>query len=365
MKQENEKLFKPFTINGCEVKNRSVSNPMSSTIVLNSSQFLTKESIDFYVQQAQNGVGMIIAGAQTAGSQALQRSTKLLGHGLQSPANYMGKLQRMIDKVSKFGAKIFVSLHANNNTALPKIELERRTESKSIIERHFLDTELNVLENTDDEKLVEHFTASAKIAQIVGYHGIQVNLTTSKTAHNTFVTDYTVINDSVDDIFNQFRVATKVVKSIKETCGESFPVTLNVSLSHHLVNYFESQFTEEKFYEPELTYDEFIEDFRRLEKAGYDAFNLSTTPMETSNWYLDELYSKPFFNLSENIKRWVNVPVIIGGYKSNVKLAENTIGKGLADAVEMEDSAKLELPHSEKGLINNDDYFVPSYFWIA
>ncbi|WP_346856781.1 hypothetical protein [uncultured Draconibacterium sp.] len=365
MNSINQQLSSPFMINNCEVKNRCIIRSGEGTAAINTAHVFTKETIDGYIRQAENGIGMIIAGAQVAGSAILNKKSEVWAKSGLNRLNTVSRLKRMVSRVSRCGTKIFAGLYPGVNNSLPLIALERRKENKTIIGKHFLDTELVRMENDSDQKLIDHFISSAKMAQILGYHGVQINVAGNRNKETGFVNDYTLMNDSVDDILIQFRIALKVIGPIKEMCGKDFPVTLNVNLSHYLINYFESQLSEEQFYEPELSYNEFLEDFRRLEKAGYDAFSLTSSQSGTTNWYFDEVYHKPFFNLTRSIKKWIKVPVIIGGDKKNAEVAAYSIGKGDADAIVMEDSLNMQNVPGGKGLINNNDYFMPSYFWIA
>jgi 2-enoate reductase len=318
-----------------------------------------------YLRQAQRGTGMIVVGAHSVGTELLQKGNGLLNAQQDFQQNSLFMLQEMIDKLGKFGTKVFAGIQRGHNIALPGFRLEARAESKSIVQEHYAESPLDQLRSKKDEDIIEHFRSAAKVAQIVGYHGIQINLAANKNEQQKFVNDYALIHDSVDDLLNQFRLARRVIKAIRKSCGFNFPVALNLNLSPYLVNYFESQFTEELFFEPELTYEQFLEDMRTLSNAGFDAFIVSSKAAQSQNWYTDELYRKPFFNLCGSIKKWVKKPVIITAYKSSGKVAVEMLESKGADAMELSDSAQLGLSCYAPASLNNNVDFVPSYYWLS
>ena len=212
-----------------------------------------------------------------------------------------------------------------------------------------------------EQKLIDHYVVSAQKAKITGYDGIELNMPVLKQESFSFDRPHDV--KDIEELMYQFKLAAKIVKPIKEFCGRSFPVIMKAHVSHWVVNYIENQLTEEQFFLPLFTDNDLIEGLRELERAGFDGFNIEYKT-SWNNWHMDELSKDGFLRLSQSIKKWVNIPVIIGGISSNLSNAADNIGEGFADAVEMDPKVNVNKAQAEHTDLNDDQY-IPSYFWTA
>ena len=68
-----EKLFTPFKIGKMEVKNRLVMSPMGTNSALANGR-KTDNEIDYFIERAKGGVGMIIMGCQPLNEKIAQGS---------------------------------------------------------------------------------------------------------------------------------------------------------------------------------------------------------------------------------------------------------------------------------------------------
>ena len=76
-KKENkyESLFQPLQIGGVTVKNRFFLSPMGNFGHVDAEGALTDEGIDYYVERAKGGIGLIITGYCIA-DEAIRRSKR-------------------------------------------------------------------------------------------------------------------------------------------------------------------------------------------------------------------------------------------------------------------------------------------------
>lgn len=63
MKSIYEPLFEPLKIGDVEVKNKFFMAPMATIVDVDEDYCYTQQSIDYYVERAKGGVGLIITGA--------------------------------------------------------------------------------------------------------------------------------------------------------------------------------------------------------------------------------------------------------------------------------------------------------------
>ena len=71
-----EKLFTPFKIGKMEVKNRLVMSPMGTNSALANGR-KTDNEIDYFIERAKGGVGMIIMGCQPLNEKIAQGSMEM------------------------------------------------------------------------------------------------------------------------------------------------------------------------------------------------------------------------------------------------------------------------------------------------
>ena len=100
-----EKLFTPFKIGKMEVKNRLVMSPMGTNSALANGR-KTDNEIDYFIERAKGGVGMIIMGCQPLNEKIAQGSME----GYMDSFTVLPSLTSVCDGVHKYGAKIVCQL---------------------------------------------------------------------------------------------------------------------------------------------------------------------------------------------------------------------------------------------------------------
>ena len=101
------KFFEPFRLGGVPLKNRIVMAPMGTGGLTLSDGSLTQRCIDYYVERAKGGVGLIISGCTRAENEVEQIPIHI-PPGPAAKASYA----ELAEAVHHYGAKIFIQLTA-------------------------------------------------------------------------------------------------------------------------------------------------------------------------------------------------------------------------------------------------------------
>ena len=109
MDQKYEALFTPWKIGNVEIKNRIVLCPMGGTSLFgwmeHTGNHFDKEAAKFFLEKANNNVGLIIPGI------APIRST-FMGQWLYQNKKMFAELKEFMDEIHKTGAKLFIQITA-------------------------------------------------------------------------------------------------------------------------------------------------------------------------------------------------------------------------------------------------------------
>ena len=100
-----ETLFTPFKIGKMEVKNRLVMSPMGTNSAFTNGRKDAQE-IDYFIERAKGGVGMIIMGCQPLNEEIAQGSME----GYMDSFSVLPALTSVCDGVHRYGAKIVCQL---------------------------------------------------------------------------------------------------------------------------------------------------------------------------------------------------------------------------------------------------------------
>lgn len=210
-------LFKPINIGKLEIRNRIVLAPMG-TGSYNPDETVTDDYIDF-IKARTKDTGLII----TTGARASEKYGKLQFLGCYSNVQIPG-LKKLTSVAHKNSAKIFAQILILGgadilepfvpSAGLPEFSDNWTGETRPI--------ELNVSQIME---IIDEFGKSARIAQEAGFDGVELGC-----AENFILSDFICPNfnkrtDKYGGNFeNRMRFPIEVVRSIKQKCGDYFPV---------------------------------------------------------------------------------------------------------------------------------------------
>ncbi|MBE6636865.1 MAG: FAD-binding protein [Ruminococcaceae bacterium] len=347
-------LFTPWKIGEVEIKNRIVLCPMGGTSLfgwfeLTGCKF-DREAANFFLERAKNNVGLIIPGI------APLRDT-FWGKWLWQNPKMFEELKVFMDEIHKTGAKLFIQLTAGMGRSWAITELVgplHKNKFTRALLKPILDTSHELAspsaqparwapdiicpEMTKEQihEIIEAFAKTAKLCRDAGVDGVEVHA-----VHEGYLLDQFSIsffNKRTDEyggsFENRYRFAVEIVKAIKESCGDAFPVSLRYSVESKLKGFAEGAVPGEDYTEVGRGMEESERAVRYLQEAGYDMLNADNGTYDSWYWAHPPMYMPQNCNLEDvaRIKKLVDIPVICAG-RMEPEVGAQAIADGRIDAM--------------------------------
>jgi 2,4-dienoyl-CoA reductase-like NADH-dependent reductase (Old Yellow Enzyme family)/thioredoxin reductase len=322
-------LFNPIKIGSMEVKNRIVMPPMV-TLFAGMDRGVTDRLIDYHVERARGGVGMIIVESTDVDPLGVRPSPRL---GIFKD-NFITGLNRLAEAVKPYGVRIGLQLGHPGRQAkwvgdgLPPVApspLMCRYEGRSADAKKPRELSLEEIQG-----LVEKFSDGALRAERAGFDLVEVH-----GAHgyliNQFVSPYT--NKRTDqyggDLEGRMRFPLEILRAIRKKVGEDFPIGFRINGDDYV--------------EGGLTLEDTTVIAGMLEREGASTIHVSggmyeSILSEDRKMSMVQPMCVPqgcFVHLAEEVKRAVDLPVIAVGRVNDPVLANDIIKSGRADLVSM------------------------------
>jgi 2-enoate reductase len=323
------KLFEPGRIGKILIKNRIVMAPMHVGGLTEMDGRLSQRCIDYYVARARGGVGLIITTPHS------------IRREIRSYKMWMTGLSELADATHDYGVKIAVQLAAGQGRNVSADYLRSvGAVAPSALPCFFNpDVLAHELRIEEIQQLVQGFQFAAEIVSSAGVDAIELNCHYGYLA-DEFLTD--LWNKRTDgyggDLEGRLRFPLEIIQAIKRGAGAEFPLSFRFGLTYYL--------------EGARRVEEGLVIARKVEAAGVHAVHVDAGCYETEYWGIPTVYLKPgcLVNLSEMVKKVVNIPVITVGKLGNPKLAERVILDGKADFIALGRPllADPEWPHKVK-----------------
>ncbi len=315
-----KKLFEPIRIGSMEVKNRIVMAPMSSRL---STEFgvISDRIIDFYVERAKGGVGLIVIENTCIEWPRGKAGTNPVR--IDDDKFIMG-LNDLAEAVHPYGAKIATQLqHTGRQTTLSNTEGEELV-SASEIPWIGSGTTPRALTIPEIEGIIEKFVKGAERTKRAGFDAVEIH-----GAHGYLITQFMspFTNKRADKYGGSFegrmRFALEIVRRIKERVGKDFPIIFRLSADEYV--------------EGGITLEESKITAKLLQDAGVHALSISSGNYESRYRIFPGMAIPRGCNLhlSEAIKKAVDIPVIVVGRINDPLLAGQVIVENKADLVAM------------------------------
>ncbi len=328
------KIFEPIRIGEVEIKNRIAMAPMAIWGLLDPDGNLGKRGIEYYIERARGGVGLIVTGNFRVEKdiEAVHRGAPLL-----SPAS-VAPFAELAEAVHALGSKIFVQLTAGfGRVGRPSMFRKRPVGPSSI--PNYWDPTVTSRELTTEEveQLVRCFGDAAEILAMAEIDGAEIHA-----VHEGYLLDQftmSMFNRRADkyggDLRGRLTFPIEIVQEIKGKVGHHFPVQLRFSIKSFIKDWRQGGLPGEKFEEKGRDVEEAIQAAQILEQAGYDSFNADAGSYEAWYWAHPPVYQEHglYLPLTGKLKKAVNVPVVVAGRMEIPELAERAIAEGKADMV--------------------------------
>ncbi|MBO7251684.1 MAG: FAD-dependent oxidoreductase [Oscillospiraceae bacterium] len=354
MDAKYESLFTPWKVGNVEIKNRIVMCPMGGTSLFGWFELtgcgFDKEAAKLFLERAQNNVGLIIPGI------APLRDT-FWGKWLWQNPKMFEELKVFMDEIHKTGAKLFIQLTAGMGRSWAITELvgplHKNKFTRALI-KPVIDTSHELAspsaqparwapdiicpEMTKEQihEIIEAFAKTAKLCKDAGVDGVEVHA-----VHEGYLLDQFAIsffNKRTDEyggsFENRYRFAAEVVKAIKESCGEDFPVSLRYSVESKLKGFQQGIVPGEDARELGRDMAESEKAAKYLQEAGYDMLNADNGTYDSWYWAHPPMYMPQNCNLEDvaHIKKFVDIPVVCAG-RMEPDVAAQAIAEGKIDGM--------------------------------
>lgn len=349
-----ENLFTPWKIRDVEIKNRIVLCPMGGTSLFGwmelTGNHFDKEAAKFFLEKAQNNVGLIITGI------APIKST-YWGQWLYENEKMFEELKDFMEEIHKTGTKLFVQITAgmgrswaitsslvplNNSKVIsklikPVIDLSYESASPSELPSRWAENmTTRAITREEIHEIVDAFAKTAKLCKDAGVDGVEVHAVHEGYLLDQFTMECT--NKRTDEyggsFENRYRFPVEIVQAIKAACGEDYPVSLRYSVTSKMKDFCQGAMPEEEFEEFGRDLKESERAAKYLQDAGYDMLNADNGTYDSWYWSHPPMYMPTNCNLDDvaHIKEFVDIPVVCAG-RMEPEVAAVAVGEGFIDAM--------------------------------
>ncbi len=342
MEEELKPLFTPWKIGNCQIKNRIVMTSMGGTNLFGwmERNHFDKMGANYILRVARNNVGLVLPGCQPV-------YNPIMGQWLYKNEKMYKDLAKWLPEFHKTGARLFVQLTAGfgrsftisrsmekiytnpvlRKAAKPVFDIDKITASASSVPNRWSDLvpsrEMTIPEI---QEFVEAFAKTAKLLKDAGVDGVEIHAVHEGYLLDQFTLRY--VNHRTDEyggsFENRYRFPVEIVKAVKASCGDDFPVSLRYSVISKTKGFRQGALPGEDYEEVGRDMEESKEAARYLQDAGYDMLNCDNGTYDAWYWAHPPIYMPENCNLEdvEQIRKVVDIPVVAAGRLDPYKAAE-------------------------------------------
>lgn len=353
--QRYENLSRPFQIGKLTIKNRFCMAPIGGGQHHLPGGGLKNETIQYLVERAKGGFGLIVTGAIAADC-TVDPYTGVGPAILQNPDAFKMTATELNERASAYGTKIFAQITMGLGRNYPNLPAP----SSVHVFRHPGEVSPELTHDQIKSK-IESVVKSAKIAQDAGFAGVEVH-----SIHWGYLLDQfamSMMNHRTDEyggnLENRLRAAKEILEGIKQVCGSDFPVSMRLGLKTFVKDFEKATLTGDD--EMGRTLEEGIQIARLLESYGYDCLNVDTGTYDSFYYACPPMYMPKGYlvDLAAKAKEAVQIPILAGGRMNDPDIAEAAIRDGKIDAVVMGRAALADPEYPNKVLTGHPERIRP------
>ena len=340
MAEKYPSIFSPIKIGNVELKNRVILTAMGGTSFLGHDGQFNPHIRDYYMARVRGNVGLIVpgvTGVKNADGSYLYEKESI----------FLGPVKEVIDEIHSYGTKYFFQLGAGFGRAQliglgPGMDEKTRNAlmvapSDGIPNVWMPELKHRGLTREEIHDLVDAFGKSALMCKKAGIDGVEIHA-----IHEGYLLDqFTISNTNRRDdeyggsLENRFRFVSEVIREIKKTCGDDFPVMIRYSVSSKMRGFNKGALPGEDYTEFGRSLEESPAAARILEAAGADALDADNGSYDSWWWAHPPVYMPLHCNFPEVsfIKKFVNIPVFCAGRMEDPAFAEKAISSGEIDGI--------------------------------
>ncbi len=353
--QNYEHLGKPLQIGRLTIKNRFCMAPIGGGQHHLPGGGLKDETIQYLVERAKGGFGLIFTGAIAADG-TVDPYTGVGPTILQNPDTFKMTATELNERAGAYGTKVFAQITMGLGRNYPNLPAP----SFVHVFRHPGEVSPELTRDQIKSK-IESVVKASKIAKDSGFSGVEVH-----SIHWGYLLDQfalSMMNHHTDEyggsLENRLRAAKEILEGIKQECGSDFPVSMRLGLKTFVKGFEQASLTGEE--EIGRTLEEGIEIAKLLESYGYDCLNVDTGIYDSFYYACPPMYMPKGYlvELAAKAKEAVNIPILAGGRMNEADIAEKAIRDGKIDAVVLGRAALADPEYPNKVLTGHTEKIRP------
>lgn len=322
-------LKTPIKVGGCLIPTRYIVAPMTGGATNNADSSYTDTAINYFTLRAKGGFGLIIPGALSPDS-IVDPYSALGPDPLKNKEYFIPQAKKLTKSIHDNGSKIFCQISmglGRNYPGLPSCSINEVFGDRSQKSPELTTEQIKIK--------IKQMVEFAKVAKECGYDGIEVHAMHWGYLLDQFATS--MFNHRTDEyggnIENRLRAAREIVEGIHEACGNDYPVSMRLSLSTFIKAPNDGALTQDE--ENGRGLDESLECARLLEKYGYNMLNVDVGTYDSFYYSCPPMYIKQGFmrEYVKDIKKYVSIPVFVGGRMNNPDDALELVSEGIVDGI--------------------------------
>lgn len=308
-------LFTPIQIGKTTVKNRIFMPPVSTNLA--DRGYITDALVDHYASRAKGGVGLIITEVTTVEPVY----TYLPGDISICDDSYIPGWKKLTEAVHRYGAKIMPQLFHPAYMAFP-LPGTPQLIAPSNVGPYYAKAAPRAVTKEELQIIIRQFGEAALRVKQAGGDGVEIHAAHAHGLLGGFLTP--LYNKRTDeyggDINGRLRLTLEVIAEVRKTCGDDFIIDVRIS--------------GDEYSDGGLNINDMIYVSKQLEKAGVDMLHVSggNTIKRASSIPAPGTKQGSHSLLSEEIKRYVHIPVTTVGRINEPWIAEELLANGKADA---------------------------------
>ena len=309
-------LWQPIEINGVTIKNRISMSPMGVSSAHQDGNE-SEAAIDYYVERAKGGVGLIHTGAAFINKELAQGAR---GFGVDNVYT-ISNATVLTENIHRWGAKVFVQLSPGMGKN-SKLDAGHPSQPISSSENPALfnpSVTCRPITREEIKQAVEDFRTAAQWAVWAGFDGIQIH------SHAGYLLDQflsSVWNHRTDEYGGSFenrcRFSREIIEAIRSVVGPKFPITYRFAVEHK--------------FNGGRTLEEGLQILRELDSYGIDGFDLDVGSYENLDYIFPTRYlgDACMAYVCREAKKYTDKPIINAG-SHTMETAADMVANGDID----------------------------------
>ncbi len=315
-------LFEPIKIGAIELKNRIVMAPIATHLATEEGA-LSQRQVDYYTERAKGGAGLVITESCCVRDDGRRKKHRLS----ISEDKLIPGFKRLARSVHHFGAKIAMQLHHGGRLCTP-YDINEFPIAASTCPcpltggDFFIGNIARVLKKGEIKELVRCFGEGARRAYEAEFDLIQIHAGHGYLINNFLSPESNHREDEYGgSLINRMRFLIETIEEVKRKTKGKLPIMV--------------RFDGAEFIPGGYGLKEAEKIAKQLEENGVDEINITAGNHGSVEWTIQpaEFHQGCLVFLSEQIKKYVKIPVSTVGKMNDPFFAERVLKEGKADLI--------------------------------